>query len=79
MYNVIGGGISTLQVVNYLSLEGHTALGDTVRAMVTKVGINHLWSSYSLKGKKGKNCLRSLPIYSVFISRFSSLMSVVGW
>ena len=53
-----------------LSMLGGAKLGDSVRKMLRVLGINNLWSGYSLKGKKTKKAFNSLPICGIIKSKF---------
>lgn len=53
--------------MNFLAaLCGHNC-GESVRRIMSKLGTNSLWSSYSLKGKKGKLVFRDLPLCKIVI------------
>ncbi|XP_064107049.1 uncharacterized protein LOC135216035 [Macrobrachium nipponense] len=56
-----------MKLTLYLSSLGGHSLGDTVRRIIKKLGSNSVWSSYSLKGRKGKLAFTDLPICKVVI------------
>ena len=43
------------------------------------LGTKNLWSKYSLKGKKGKEALADLPLYSALISKYITLSAAMCW
>ena len=57
-----------VQTAYLTSMGGHN-VADTVRRCVKRLGTNALWSSYSLKGKKGKLAVLDLAITSVLTSK----------
>ncbi|XP_063066724.1 uncharacterized protein LOC134458362 [Engraulis encrasicolus] len=52
------------QLVSFLSLDGTTTLGRSVRRMLTRVGSTDLWSGYSMRGRKKKS-FSDLPLMQV--------------
>ncbi|KAL2081054.1 hypothetical protein ACEWY4_022907 [Coilia grayii] len=45
------------KIVSHLSLKSGTSDGDCIRRMMRAIATNHVWSAYSLRGKKGKRAL----------------------
>lgn len=56
-----------IKLTQYLSALGGHNLGDAVRRIFQKLGTNNVWSSYSLKGRKGKQAFTELPLYRIVI------------
>ncbi|XP_063061162.1 uncharacterized protein LOC134454229 [Engraulis encrasicolus] len=52
------------QLVSFLSLDGTTTLGKSVRRMLTRMGSTDLWSGYSMRGRKKKS-FSELPLMQV--------------
>ena len=60
--------MSNILQVFYLRMLGDATSGDSIRAMVRKVGTNRLWGAFRLRDRKGKIPMENLPICRVFIS-----------
>lgn len=61
--------------IRYLCLQSGASLGDGVRRMLRKIGLNSLWKNYSYKGRKGKRAFQPLLITDVIIREFTMLLS----
>ena len=81
LFNVTSPIFFLLQT-QYLSALGGHSLGDAVCRIFQKLGANSVWSSYSLKGNKGKQAYTDLPLCSVVISKctltFLNLLSQIN-
>jgi len=49
-----------------LDMLGGATTGYIIRALVWKVGINHLWGAFSVRGWKEKIPMQILPIWKSF-------------
>ena len=56
-----------LQVLFLTSQGGHDS-GDCLRRIMKRIGTNHLWSQYSLRGQKQKRSFQQHPICKIAIS-----------
>ena len=75
LYSKASGEIRCLTVlftqqVVALSDFGGASLGELTHKVVQKVGTNMLWSTFSMKGKKGKNALDEMPLCKLLTSEF---------
>ncbi|CAM4598100.1 unnamed protein product [Leuciscus chuanchicus] len=55
------------KIIQYLCLQSAGSLGDGIRRMLKKIGVNSLWAEYSYKGRKSKRAFQHLLINDVII------------
>ncbi len=60
--------VSISRYTSYPRLGG-SSIGDTVRWILTRLGTNQLWSSYAMKGRKGKKACHEMAICRVVINK----------
>ena len=53
------------------------SLGESTRKVMQKVGTDMLWSTFSMKGKKGKTALDKTPLCKLLTSEFHDFKGVL--
>lgn len=69
MYDVTKKNVMFLKV-NYCGALCGADVGDSARRILAKIGSNNLWSSYSLKGRRGKMAFKSTAVCRLVKSKY---------